>query len=162
MHRHAHACVHMMDITPTHPCAVPIWGYPPIHIGTYTYVCLLCTHSVGYPPTTHVPTRTYHCAYTYVYMQVPVLLTRAMVLVCAWVLRGGTYVVGALRISCAAQPCSVTPSLPALVTTSGCLGAARCGRLRASEGRLGGLAGPRTPLRGVLSHSEGPQALRSA
>lgn len=69
----------------------------------------------GYPPTTHVPTRTYHCVYTYVYMRVPVLPTQAVGLVYAWVLRGGTYAMGALWISCAVPlPCSVTLRLPAV------------------------------------------------
>lgn len=80
---HAYACACMMGITPTHPCAVPM-GVP-THTHRYIHVCMSrYVHSVGYPPTTHVPTRTYHCVYTYVYMQVPVLPTHAMVLVCAW------------------------------------------------------------------------------
>ena len=63
-------------------------GYPPIHIGTYTYV-YPCTYTAcGYPPSHCVPTRTYHCVYTYTYMQVPVVPTHAQGLVCAWVLRG--------------------------------------------------------------------------
>ena len=60
-------------------------------------------------PTTGVPTRTYHCVYTYAYMQVPVLPTHARGLV-----RGGYYegyLCGALlRIAVAAPPCSLTPA----------------------------------------------------
>lgn len=90
-----------MDITPCLPMCHTHVGYPPIHIGTYTYVCPPRTHSVGYRPTTHVPTRTYHCVYTYVYMQVPVLPTHAIGLVRARVLRGGAYACGPVIHRCA-------------------------------------------------------------
>lgn len=93
MHHHVYAWVCMMGITPCIPRRHTHMGYPPIHIGTYMYVCL-CTYTawgIRPPPV-------YPHVHTTVYIpmcicQVPVLPTHATVLVCAWVLRGGTYAV---------------------------------------------------------------------
>ena len=102
----------MMGITPTHLMPMSMchthMGYPPIHIGTYTYVCPGTYTVRGYPPPHGVPTRTYHYAYTPVYMQVPVLPTHVKGLVRGGVLRGGTYAVVrcgfGLRLSRVASP----------------------------------------------------------
>lgn len=65
---------------------------------------------------------------------------------------------GALRISCAVPPCSVTSPLSHRMYFGGAPARSALRRPCASEERPGGLAGPRMPLRGVLSHSEGLRA----
>lgn len=153
MHRHVYACACMMGIAPTHLCATTRMGYPPIHIGTYTYVCPLCTHSMGCPPTTRVPTRTYHCVYTYVYMWVPVIPTHAMGLVCAWVLRGAP--MRYLRGGSLLHVRRVAPPPPFALRYYGCVSARLCGA-------VGRPRGAPMPLRGVLSHSESLRGLQWA
>ena len=151
MHHHrVYACACMMGITPTHSWCVTHMGYPPIHIGTYMYVCPLCTHSAGTHhhtvyPHVHTPVYIPQCICRYLYY-LPMRVG-----LCAGALRGGAHVMGrcgfCVRLSRVASP--LTPRCPAS-SSSRCVVARECLCVP--------LRGPPMPLRGVLSRSEGLRA----
>ena len=129
---HASSCVCVCirhAYTPTHSwCVSYPMGYPPIRIGTYMYVWP-CTHTAWGTYPLCVPTRTYHCVCTYVYVQVPVLPTHAL-----GPTRMGVYEGVPIRdplcwVAFAALPCSVSPPpplCPLLLRGGAGAGAQRC------------------------------------
>lgn len=164
MHHHVYAWACMMMHRTVH--AHTHMGYPPIHIGTYMHVCL-STHTAWgtrAPPTRHSCTHTYIplCTYLCVYARYPYYPPMRL----GWCVRGYYEGVPMRWVRCGfrvrATRVASPPPLPPRVLRVRARAQRPWGRLCASEGRLGGLAGPRMPLRGVLSPSEGLSGLQWA